>query len=82
MPTIILLILLGFAPANTTAPEPVTSSTNSKAFDATRPCKFEDSHSCVWDAKHRGNGKGRSFIANGEGDIKYVSHRIAHRRTH
>jgi hypothetical protein len=27
-----------------------------------KPCKFEDSHNCYWDAKTRGNGRGRSFV--------------------
>lgn len=28
----------------------------------TDPCKMEDSRNCYWDARHRGNGKGRSFF--------------------
>lgn len=26
------------------------------------PCKWEDSNNCYWDAKSRGNGKGKSFV--------------------
>lgn len=47
-----------------------------------RPCKYEDSTNCVWDAKHMGNGGGRSFVATGprfNPTITFVSHRLAHR---
>lgn len=44
-------------------------------------CKYEDSRNCVWDAKHRGNGKGRSFI-NRNGKVIFISHRAAHALTH
>lgn len=43
-----------------------------------RPCKYEDSRSCVWDARHMGNGQGRSFVALRNGSVVYVSHRVAH----
>ena len=33
---------------------------------------------CVWDARHRGNGIGRSFILV-RGDVRYVTHQRAHR---
>ena len=43
-------------------------------------------HRCVWDAKHRGNRTGRSYIltrdrSNPDFDyqVKYVKHRRAHR---
>jgi hypothetical protein len=47
------------------------------------PCAQEDSTGpCVWDARHRGNGVGRSFVAYpvpGAGrTVSYVSHRAAH----
>lgn len=44
-------------------------------------CKYEDSRNCVWDAKHRGNGQGRSFI-NRNGKVTFISHRAAHALTH
>lgn len=44
-------------------------------------CKYEDSRNCVWDARHRGNGEGRSFI-NRNGKITFISHRAAHALTH
>lgn len=44
-----------------------------------KPCKYEDSKNCVWDAKHRGNGKGRSFICSKKGKITFISHKRAHR---
>lgn len=38
---------------------------------------------CVWDAKHMGDGKGRSFIIGWSGvlagDYRYISHKRAHR---
>lgn len=27
-----------------------------------RPCKYEDSENCVWNAQVRGNGEGHSFV--------------------
>lgn len=32
---------------------------------------------CVWDARHMGNGSGRSFFVNASG-VHYVSHARAH----
>lgn len=43
-----------------------------------RPCKFEDSTNCIWDAKHQGNGKGKSFKVSPSGKITYLTHRRAH----
>lgn len=34
---------------------------------------------CVWDAKHRGNGIGRSFIIRRDGVVFHVTHQRAHR---
>lgn len=48
----------------------------------TRPCEYEDSVACVWDARHMGNGIGRSFIVSRTGHVKYVTHRRAHRLIH
>ena len=32
-----------------------------------RPCEFEDSDNCYWDAGERGNGRGQSFyVINGQ----------------
>lgn len=44
-----------------------------------RPCKYEDSNNCFWDARHMGNGRGKSFIVNRAGEVTYISHRRAHR---
>lgn len=43
------------------------------------PCEYEDSRSCVWDARHMGNRSGRSFIAGPNGGVKYITHARAHR---
>lgn len=63
--------------------------TNSDYAGGTRqPCEFEDSTDCVWDARHMGNGVGRSFVVreyrSGPFDlfalttVTYVSHARAH----
>lgn len=50
------------------------------ATDRTPPCRSEDSPGrCVWDAQHRGNGQGRSFIAHRDGSLTFVGHKRAHR---
>lgn len=43
-----------------------------------RPCKYEDSINCVWDARHMGNGIGHSFWTGKHGKVHYISHRRAH----
>ncbi|WP_182524875.1 hypothetical protein [Nocardioides dongkuii] len=47
-----------------------------------RPCRYEDSRLCVWDARHRGNGRGHSFAADRRGRVHPISHRTAHRALH
>jgi len=50
---------------------------------AEKPCKFEDSSNCYWDAKTRGNGKGHSFYTREINDltcVMYVNKRYA--KTH
>ena len=44
------------------------------------PCGMEDDvvRNCVWDAKHRGNGKGNSFVAGRSARIWVLPHHIAH----
>jgi hypothetical protein len=46
-------------------------------------CKYEDGSgqkACVWDAKHMGNGSGRSGVHISFGDVWVpVSHKTAHR---
>jgi len=44
-----------------------------------RPCKYEDSKNCVWDARHMGNGQGRSFAVDRRNRVHYITHRTAHR---
>lgn len=52
-------------------------------------CRQEDGSGqrvCVWDARHQGNGAGRSYIVVGgqmeDTRFVYISHRKAHRLTH
>ena len=42
------------------------------------PCKQEDSRNCVWDARHMGNGEGRSFLVRKGGKRVFITHRRAH----
>jgi hypothetical protein len=42
-------------------------------------CKYEDSVDCVWDARHMGNGEGRSFRVGPKGHVTYIPHGRAHR---
>lgn len=44
--------------------------TDGSEFDFA-PCKWEDSRTCHWDARQRGNGKGRSFV-NLYGKVYYL----------
>lgn len=48
----------------------------------TRPCKWEDSVNCYWDASTAGNGKGHSFYAicgNGTTAIVYTNRKYNRR---
>jgi hypothetical protein len=50
-----------------------------------RPCVTDEAGEgqpvvpCVWDARHRGNGKGRSFKVRADRTLVYVTHYRAHR---
>jgi hypothetical protein len=62
-----------------------TASPAAAVTDKWRPCEYEDGSSqrrCVWDARHMGNGVGRSLIIFRGGTarerIVYISHRKAH----
>lgn len=66
------------------SPAPVPDHTAGRVA----PCRDDSGSSrrrvCVWDARHMGNGRGRSFYAyrnafGGDPVIRYVSHRRAHR---
>lgn len=49
------------------APRHFYVETNDGATYKLRRCRREDSRACVWDAKRRGNGVGRSFaVIHGE----------------
>lgn len=45
-------------------------------------CEYEDSTHCVWDARHQGNGIGRSALITKEGKVIFIPHRAAHALTH
>lgn len=42
-------------------------------------CVYEDSVDCVWDARHMGNGEGKSFRVGPKGTVTYIPHGRAHR---
>ena len=45
-----------------------------------QPCLNDsDSVNCVWDARHMGNGNGRSYLATRKGRIVHITHQRAHR---
>lgn len=50
-------------------PAPMLPSVLSAVLPA---CVTEDSASCYWDAAHRGNGLGRSFVALTDGTVIYL----------
>lgn len=62
----------------TTALTATTATATQGDGDNYRPCRTEDSTGCVWDARHMGNGEGRSFFTNRNGRITYLPHRLAH----
>lgn len=37
------------------------------------PCKSEGSNNCFWDAKHSGNGHGKSYVVTKSGQVFYFS---------
>lgn len=43
------------------------------------PCAQEDAVGCTWDARHLGNGTGRSYLVSPRGRVTPVSHARAHR---
>lgn len=45
-----------------------------------RPCRYEDSDNCVWDARHRGNHRGTSYIVL-HGTVTALRHAVAHALT-
>jgi hypothetical protein len=53
--------------------------TAAPSAEAMRRCPTEDSKNCVWDAKHMGNGEGRSYWVGSRGKVHYTTHRHAHR---
>lgn len=45
-----------------------------------RPCyEGDEVGACVWDARHMGNGAGRSYLIQRDGDKMWITHRRAHR---
>ena len=83
----VLTVALVASPAAAKFSDPKSELRIAKSeFSGVAPCRFEDGSGqapgCVWDARHRGNGIGRSFIVTRVGDretFTYVTHRQAHR---
>lgn len=68
---IVVLVGMTLSPAPTAA--------HGDRAQPNRPCQYEDSSFCVWDAKHQGNGKGRSLQAQGKGEFQFITHKRAYR---
>lgn len=73
---VVVVQLLAVAPAATAhkpAPDPVP-------VRAWQPCPNDEAAGgpCVWDARHMGNGHGRSFVVTARDRVRYVSHATAH----
>ena len=49
-----------------------------------RPCRNDEpvGGPCVWDARHQGNGTGKSFRVTRSGTVIFLTHREAHRALH
>lgn len=80
--------VLQTSPGDALAPSPTASSGDPHRAPVALPAAVtEDScaagvRRCVWDGRHRGNHRGRSFIlTRRDGDFRvwYVRHRRAHR---
>lgn len=78
-------MFVNLALAAATATLALTATPAQASPDRTPVCKYEDGSGqarCVWDARHNGNGHGRSYvIVNGGEDnakIRFVTHRRAH----
>lgn len=47
--------------------------------DVPGACANEDGPGpCFWDAKHRGNGEGRSYFLSSKGNVHPLPHRLVH----
>lgn len=57
---------------------PTTAVAQGSGPEPYAPCEYEDSNGCVWDARHMGNGLGRSFLATRTGKTIFIPHRAAH----
>lgn len=61
-----------------TAPRRLVAELNNGAEYLLRPCHWEDSHGCYWDAGAMGNGRGWSFVSvhvRGRGECTlYLQH--------
>jgi len=56
----------------------VLNTSDARADTMPRCANDEPVTRCVWDAKHQGNGIGRSFRGNRNLELKYLSHERAH----
>lgn len=68
------LTLAGLAVVAAAAPAVSASGSRTEYM----PCAQEDSNNCVWDAKHQGNGIGRSYFVGRDGKVYPLPHHIAH----
>lgn len=57
---------------------PAVAAPDAPGTGRLQACKVEGDNGCVWDARHAGNGIGRSYIATPDGHVIPVPHYVAH----
>lgn len=57
----------------TVRPHFVIDPHNRLRFTDFKPCEYEDSNGCIWNALTSGNGVGTSFVASLRGEVFYVA---------
>lgn len=65
---------IAFAALGAVVPAPADAAPRTEYM----PCASEDERNCVWDARHTGNGEGRSFFVSKSGHVTYLPHHVAH----
>lgn len=88
LPAVLILCAtaLAFLFATVSSADAATVAESSRT-DRTPVCVAEDSppagaSRCVWDARHHGNGEGRSFVLLRVGDDDPTVRTVTHRRAH
>ncbi len=76
---IIRYIAIAAASAAATATMTLTAAPSTAEGDLPTACEYEDSTDCIWDGRHRGDGRGSSaYHGKREGVYYRIPHRLAH----